>query len=788
MRVRFPAALGAPLVVLALGCPAGAPDRSQGSRDVVEGAASHLHAVLVNGGGRPQINYHSHLDHLRRLLRVLEATGVDAARIAVFSGDGPDPAADLATREGEFPPDFWLLPRSIGSRLRPPIEYVDSQIDGFALRPATREALSAWFDAEGAELVRGDTLLFYVTDHGEKNKADLRDNTITLWGGTLSVSELQELLALLDPGVRVVMLMSQCYSGAFANAAFRDGEEPLPRGNVCGYFSVPADRKAHGCYAEVSGKDTTGYSHRIFEALASVPRLSDAQREVLVSDGTPDVPITTSSLFLAKLLEAAAQRGGHETAGLVDQFLDEALREPLAWEREIRLLDRVGSAFGFASSRSLTQLEAQASGLSELRERLDTYADRWARALEALRLANLDAFQAASPAWRTRLEPRVLAALDTSQRRGELDDLLQALTEFTGGNADRDERLRNLHRKHEESKAARYRTDVRLAAVLRMRTLLMDVAGRHYATRYAPVEERDALARLDACEDLALVAPEEERGDSRSPEPFPSLGEERRRLDAIAPGWLGLRYRAPRAAERKRHELPTGAAMVSEVFPGSPAAEAGLQVADVILGPPGEPFQEPHALREWVMRAETGRPLPLQILRDGEELRVAVSLARYPLELSALSGPPQIGSVAPALELEYLPGVQPPGPSQSHLLFFWASWCRPCRNALPEVLAFGRDRNLPVIAITDEYPEEIEDFFREHPSPPLQIVATDRRRVHFQKYGVSGTPTFVLVDAQGTVRHYQTGYDVGSGLRVEGWRWQGREASDARPTPIGRSR
>jgi len=777
-----------PLVALALGCPARAPDRPQVSRAVSERSAGRLHAVLLNGGGRPQINYHSHLDHLRRLLRVLEATGVDPARIAVFSGDGPDPDPDLATREGELPPDFWLLPRGVGSRLRPPIEYVDSQIDGFALRPATREALSAWFDAKSGELAGGDTLLFYVTDHGEKNKADLRDNTITLWGDTLSVSELGEMLALLDSGVRVVMLMSQCYSGAFANAAFQDGGEPLPRGNVCGYFSAPADRKAHGCYAEVSGKETTGHSHRIFEALASVPSLSNAQREVLVSDATPDVPNATSSLFLATLLEATAERGGHETTGLVDLYLDEALRDPLAWEREIRLLDRVGGAFGFASPRSLTQLEAQASGLSELRERLDTYADRWQRALEALRLVNLNEFKAASPAWKARLQPNVLGHLDASQRRGELDELLQALAEYTGRDADRDARLRDLHQKHEEAKAARYRADVRLAAVLRMRTLLMDVAGRHYTTRYAPVEERDALARLDACEDLALAAPEKARGGPRPPEPFPTLSEEKRRLEAIAPAWLGLRYRAPSATERGRQDLPPGAVRASEVYPDSPAAEAGLQAADLILGPPGEPFQEPHALREWVMRAEIGRPLQLQVLRDGKELDVAVALARYPLELPALSGPPQIGSVAPALELEYLPGVQPPGPNQSHLLFFWATWCGPCKKALPEVLAFGRDRKLPVIAITDEHPKEIEDFFREYPSPPLQIVATDRRRVHIQRYGVSGTPTFVLVDAQGTVRHYQTGYDVDDGLRVEGWSWQGREASDARPTPLERAR
>ena len=781
--VRFPAALGAPLILLALGCPTAPTDRSWSSREFAEGAAGQLHAVLVNGGGRPRINYHSHLDHLRRLLRVLEATGVDPARIAVFSADGADPASDLATREGELPSDFWLLPRAVGSRLRPPIEYVDSQIEGFELRPATQDALRAWFETEGAKLAGDDTLLLYVTDHGEKNKDDLRDNTITLWGETLSVSELRELLATLDPGVRVVMLMSQCYSGAFENAALPEGGDPLARGNVCGYFSAPADRQAHGCYPEVSGKDATGHSHRMFEALALEGRLSDAQREVLVSDGTPDVPHASSSSFLAERLVAAAERGGHETDELIDEFLDEALREPLAWEREIRLLDRVGLAFGIASPRSLTQLEAHASGLSELREQLDTYADRWARVLDDLRRVNLAAFEATSPTWRERLGPRVLAALDPNQRRREREDLLQALAEFTDGEPERASRLRDLHRKHEESKAARYRADVRLAALLRMRTLLKDVAGRHYMRRYAPTEEREALARIESCEDLALVAPPEVRRASQPPEPFPILSAERQLLEAIAPGWLGLRYRAPRAVERGRAALPAGAVIASEVFPDSPAAEAGLQVADVILGPPGEPFQETHALREWVMRGEIGRPVALRLLRDGQERGVTIALARYPLKLPALPGPPQIGSVAPPLELEYLPGIEPPGPNQSRLLFFWASWCGHCKKALPEVLAFGKDRKLPVIAITDELPEEIENFFGKYPSPPLQIVATDRRRVHFQKYGVSGTPTFVLLDAQGTVRHYQTGYDLKRGLRVDGWRWDGREASNARPSP-----
>jgi hypothetical protein len=48
---------------------------------------------------------------------------------------------------------------------------------------------------------------------------------------------------------------------------------------------------------------------------------------------------------------------------------------------------------------------------------------------------------------------------------------------------------------------------------------------------------------------------------------------------------------------------------------------------------------------------------------------------------------------------------------------------------------------------------------------------------------VSGTPTIVLVDAKGSVRHYQTGYNLENGLRIDGWSWEGREGSETRPAP-----
>jgi thiol-disulfide isomerase/thioredoxin len=738
--------------------------------------------LLINGGGKREINYWSHLDHLHSLLRLLDANGVAPARVAVFSGDGQDPAADLATREGELPPDFGLLPRSVSSRLRPPIEYVSSEIAGIALRPATRDALRTWFEFDGKGLLPGDTLLFYVTDHGEKNPDDFNDNTISLWGEKLSVSDLRELLALLDPGVRVVMLMSQCYSGSFANTIFvagADGPGVLPQGNVCGFFSTTADRRAVGCYAEVSGKDDIGHSHRVFDALNAGHRFPDVQREVLVTDATPDVPNATTSFFLAQQLAKAAQRGGHETPELIDRFLTEALADPLAWEQEIRLLDRVGQAFGFASPRSLAVLEERERELSRLRDQLALYAKRWERTLDTLLTRNLALFKEQHPEWKKRLANDALAALDSDGRRRERDDLLYALVRFTEADRDLDARLRDLAWKKEEAKAARYRADVRLAVVLRMRGLLTDVAGRHYMSRHSTDDEREAFDRLDACEDLALATPvDSELAEAfRSREPFPTLAQEKRRLEAILPGWLGMSYRPARAIERKRYDLPSGAAVVKSVLPDSPATEAGLEPADIVLGPPDAPFTESHAVREWAMQGEIGRPLSLLILRDGEELELTVYLRPYPLELPKLPGPPQIGSTAPELELEYLAEARPPEPWQSRMYFFWATWCSHCKEALPELMAFERERGIPVVAVTDEDPRDIASFRRSYDGPLPEIVAADRRRKSFRRYGVSGTPTFVLVDADGTVRHYQAGYTAGLGIDIEGWRWDGRAAT-----------
>ena len=66
--------------------------------------------------------------------------------------------------------------------------------------------------------------------------------------------------------------------------------------------------------------------------------------------------------------------------------------------------------------------------------------------------------------------------------------------------------------------------------------------------------------------------------------------------------------------------------------------------------------------------------------------------------------------------------------------------------------------------------------FRQWTSPFPQTVAIDEVRRAFLAYGVSGTPTIVLVDGQGIVRSYSTGYSSEKGLGIDGWSWRDRPA------------
>src|SRR5438128_6113598 len=400
---RASSLLATALFVVACRARAVAPDVSP---------RAHLYVLMVNGGGTKAQNYQSHFLHLRRLLALLARAGVPSDHITVFSADGAAPEADMAVREIEPEADFRLLRGTrLGAALGTQIVYANSEIPGVPLRAATRAGLTSWFNQARRRLRPGDTLRVYVTDHGSKNDKDTADNRIVLWGEkeSISVKELAGLTSQLDRGVRVVALMSQCFSGAFANLMSVRAREGQPSGAVCGYFSSTADRPAYGCYPENRGKDNVGHSFHFFQALETSPAFPQAHLDILATDRTPDVPIRTSQVYLERLLERAAHDADQERAALVDALLREAWRDKAAWEPEIRLLDRIAHAFGVFSPRSLAELDEQTKSLPDLAEELHRHGELWKTTLGDLDEANLGRFLAAHKDWGERVGAASLA-------------------------------------------------------------------------------------------------------------------------------------------------------------------------------------------------------------------------------------------------------------------------------------------------------------------------------------------------------------------------------------------
>lgn len=101
------------------------------------------------------------------------------------------------------------------------------------------------------------------------------------------------------------------------------------------------------------------------------------------------------------------------------------------------------------------------------------------------------------------------------------------------------------------------------------------------------------------------------------------------------------------------------------------------------------------------------------------------------------------------------------------LLHFWATWCPPCREELPGLLALGREESVRVIAVSlDDDWAALQSFFAGGIPPEVVLGST---KAVAQAYGVSTLPDTYVVAADGLVR-----------LRVAGerdWRSDGARAA-----------
>jgi thiol-disulfide isomerase/thioredoxin len=116
------------------------------------------------------------------------------------------------------------------------------------------------------------------------------------------------------------------------------------------------------------------------------------------------------------------------------------------------------------------------------------------------------------------------------------------------------------------------------------------------------------------------------------------------------------------------------------------------------------------------------------------------------------------------------------------LLFFWAHWCPDCKAESPilaDIAAKYQNRGLVVVAPTQRYgyvaggadapPDEELRYIvtiRDTYYPFLANVAVPVSEANHKRYGVSSTPTLVVLDRRGVVKLYHPGKMTASELET----------------------
>ena len=106
---------------------------------------------------------------------------------------------------------------------------------------------------------------------------------------------------------------------------------------------------------------------------------------------------------------------------------------------------------------------------------------------------------------------------------------------------------------------------------------------------------------------------------------------------------------------------------------------------------------------------------------------------------------------APELIVEKWIGDKPNLKGKFLLVDFWATWCRPCRKAIPELNKFHKQfgDKLVVIGISDEK----ESVIASMKNPRIEYFsAIDTRKRMKNVVQVKGIPHVMIIDPQGIVR------------------------------------
>ncbi len=137
--------------------------------------------------------------------------------------------------------------------------------------------------------------------------------------------------------------------------------------------------------------------------------------------------------------------------------------------------------------------------------------------------------------------------------------------------------------------------------------------------------------------------------------------------------------------------------------------------------------------------------------RDISEIPSALIGTKAPWrDLEPLAGATKDGAPVPALTTESARG-------KLTLVNFWASWCVPCRQEHPVILALSKDPRLTVVGVNYKDGNENALRFLGELGNPFSAIGLDPVGKMAIDWGVYGIPESYLVGPDGTILYKKVG-------------------------------
>jgi peroxiredoxin/outer membrane lipoprotein-sorting protein len=185
-----------------------------------------------------------------------------------------------------------------------------------------------------------------------------------------------------------------------------------------------------------------------------------------------------------------------------------------------------------------------------------------------------------------------------------------------------------------------------------------------------------------------------------------------------------------------------------------------------ILSPDGEPITEMK-----VTRLAFDQPVDNSLFdyTPPAEVQVVDASDLMPRRAERPSGSSDLeGKPAPEFTLTDLKGreVALSSLKGKHVLIdFWATWCPPCKKALPHVQKLSEGTNgLVVLTVNAEPASVAQPFLEKYKYTFTTLVDTDRSVS--ASYGVTAIPTTFIIDPNGTVAKRMIGYHTAEQIKA----------------------